>query len=239
MGLLSGLVGAGTALVGSLVGGSDGRDARRLQESYINGGRALYGDARDVIREQGDLALSDAEAAELILAGIEPAVLEGLDEQLRIRVAQRVLQNEQEAERTNARLAAAGLDATTVAPQVQRTQARAQGDSIGSLAASFAGQRAGAVANARAAHAQGLYQTAGLRTNLAAQEANLFAQEAGMLAGVQVQPANTGAAIGQIGSMIFNAANMWEGGGGGAAAASGGSGARAGFRGPGIGFMGF
>ena len=204
------IIGGVSAVAGGIIGGRDAREAERQQREFLRQAREQLGFARGEVDEAEGLAIQDIDEANVILADVEPAILEGLDEQLRIRVAQQVLRQEQERARTQRQLASAGLDATTVMPQVQRQQNLGQADAVGALTAQFAGMRSQAIAGARQAQAQGLMNRAATRGQYAGMQANLYGQESALLGSVQYQPANTGAMIGQIGGAIGNAFTNYE-----------------------------
>lgn len=219
---LGSLIGGAVAGLGALFG-DDGRNAERENRLAFDNGQDRFDDAIAEFDRAEDLSLSDLDAADLILAGIEPAILEGLDETARIRVAQRIQFNEQENARTNSRLAASGLDSTTVGAQVQRTQARGQADATGSLAANFALARGQVIGQARNAQAANLSQRVGVRSNFASQRAGIISQQAQAFHNREFVAPNTGAAIGNIAGSAVNAFSAFGGlgnlfGGGGSAA---------------------
>lgn len=204
MGFLAGL-GVASSIAGGIIGGKDARDAERKNTALMREGQGLFGDARGALDDAEFGALADIDAANEILAGIEPDILEGLDDQLRVRVAQQMMRQQQAQAQMQQRAASMGLDSTTVGAGLQRSQAYGQAQDMGQLAAGFASQRANAMMQARTAHAQGLMNRASTVGQFGAQRAGMFAQEAGFLSGYQFQAPNTGAALGSIGGMLANA----------------------------------
>lgn len=205
-------IGAASSLVGGLVGGSDAREAERRNIEQMNLGLGDFEAGFGALDDAEFGALTDLDYANDILAGIEPAVLNGLDEQLRVRVAQQVRQNQQQQMDTQARLASAGLDVSTVGAGLQRSQAFGQAQEVGALSAAFAGQRASAIGDARRGVAQGYGNRANLQASFGSQRANLFAQQANFRGGYQFEAPNTGALIGQIGGMIGNGIDAYQSG---------------------------
>lgn len=199
------LIGAGVSLAGGLLGGSDARDAERRNLQNMQDGLGDFDAGQGALNDAESAALTDLDYANDILAGIEPAVLNGMDEQLRVRVAQQVRQNQQQQMDTQARLAGAGLDVSTVGAGLQRSQAFGQAQQVGQLSAAFAGQRSNAIAGARQGVAQGYSNRANLQAGFGQQRASLYGQQANYRAGFQFEGANTGAMIGQIGGMFGNA----------------------------------
>ena len=203
-------LGAASSIAGGLLGGADAREAQRLNQQNFENGLNDFSGAFGAINDAETGALQDIDFANEILASVEPAVLAGMDEQLRIRVAQQVRQNQEQMAMQQQRAAAAGLDASTVGAGLQRSQAFGQAQQLGALSAGFAGQRAGALASARGSLAQGFMNRAGTVANFGAQRANVFGQRANYRAGFQFEAPNTGAAIGQIGGMIGNAITGYQ-----------------------------
>lgn len=195
----------GTSVLGGVLGQRDADAAFDQQMGFINEARSQFGEARNSFQLAHDGALSSIDEANMLLAGIEPAVLAGMDEQLRVAFANQLIQQEQDQAQLRSQMASAGLDATTAMQGVQRSQRFGQAQALGNVGASFAGQRAGMIANARQGVAQGYMNRANAIQNFGSQMANTYMGEAGLLAGIQVQPANTGAAVGQIGAGISNA----------------------------------
>lgn len=224
---IAGLV--GTSIIGGILGEHNQRKAARQQWELLGKATGTLDDAYGRLGEDEENILSEVDAANLVLASIEPAVLAGMDEQLRIRVAQQVRSDQQAAQAQQQRLAQGGLDATTVAPALQRGQQYAQSDQTSNIAANFAGQRAGLLAGARTQHAQGLMGRASVMDAFSQRRMGLSEQKAGMYFNTQIQPSNTGAQIGALGGSISNALFTNEllgllGGGGGNGLGEGGMG---------------
>lgn len=202
--------------VGSIASGvagalfDDSDEAERQQRALWDEARGLYGDALDA-NDAAELAsLQDLDMANEVLAGIEPAILAGLDDQLRVMVAQRVRENEAQDAELRSRMASAGLDATTAMAGVQRTQRLGQANQIGALSAGYAGQRANAIAGARGAYAQGLANRGGMVAQFGQNRANILQNQAGFVGGLQVQPSNRGALIGNAIGSVFNGFGAYQ-----------------------------
>lgn len=199
------VAGIASSVIGGALGSRDGRKAAREQRAYINAGLNQFGDARDALTSSYNQALAGIDEANMVLAGIEPAILAGMDEQLRVAFANQLIRQEQDDSALRSQMASAGLDSTTAMAGVQRTQRLGQGQALGNVSAQFAGQRAGMLASARGNYAQGLMNRAGAISNYGSAMANTRMAQANFLGGIQVQPANTGAGIGAIGGQISNA----------------------------------
>lgn len=202
-GLAAGL-GIGSSLLGGGLGSRDARKAQRKQESLINEARGLFGQQRSTLQGAQEAALLSIDEANMILAGIEPAVLSGMDEQLRVAFANQLIQQEQDQARLQSQLASSGLDMSTAGVGVQRGLRFGQAQQLGNVGAAFAGQRAGMIASARGGLAAGLNNRAQTLGMFGSQIAGSYGQEANFLGGIQVQPANTGAGIGALGGQISN-----------------------------------
>lgn len=200
-GILS-AIGAGTSLLGGILGGHEANDAEREQRGYINQGLGEFDNALGALGDAEGLALQDIDAANLLLAGVEDDVLAALDEPLRVRIGQQVLQDQADHEALQARLATAGLDSSTAGAGIQRGQRLAQAQSIGSLSASFGGARANAIASARGAQAGGLFNRAQTLASFGSQRAGIHQNKASFLGSIGVQPSNIGASIGQLGGSL-------------------------------------
>lgn len=191
----------GSSLLGGLFGGGSNAEQRK----YIGQGLGTYDAALESLFANQGQTLEALEAANSVLASVEPAVLAGMDEQLRVRVAQQVMTDRQNFEAQQQRLASAGLDSTTVAPGMQRGQAWGQSQQTANTAAAFAGQRASALAGARTNYAQGLAQNAQVLQNFAQMRNNTIQNKANAYLGIQVQPRDDAGAIGALGGSITNA----------------------------------
>lgn len=187
------------------LGGLFGGGSNSEQRGYIGKGLGTYDSGLGALQRGQERTLEALEEANMVLAGIEPAVLAGMDEQLRVRVAQQVMTDRQNFEAQQQRLASAGLDSTTVAPSMQRGQAFGQSQQTANTAAAFAGQRASAIAGARTNYAQGLARNADVQMQFAGMRNNLIQNKANAYMGIQVEPRNDAAAIGALGGNITNA----------------------------------
>lgn len=216
-GAIAGAIGIGSSLIGGSRQRRDNRRAEREQRRFIGRAVGAVREGRDLIGETRDLALSEIDAANFILADIEPALLEGIDDQLRVRVAQQVRQQAEEDARLNRNLAVSGLDASTIAGGVQRRQQFAQADAVGALGANFAGLRAQAIADSRRGVAGGLLNRANTIGQFGLAQADTFRQQASILGNVQIQAPNTGQQIGQFGGLLASTllqnANLFQGSG--------------------------
>ncbi len=188
---------AGTSLLGGLLGGGGSGEQRRLLGEATGG---LDWWARQTGQVKGD-ALNDVDAANMILAGIEPAVLQGFDESSRVRLAQQMLRDRQEADMMDQRLASAGLDSTTVAPGVQRGRSFQQAQNTANIAAQYAMGRGQAIASARGMQAQGMMNRANIHGQYLDRQLGLQQQKSNILAGTQIVD-NTAANIGALGASI-------------------------------------
>ena len=124
----------GSSLLGGLFGGGSSSE----QREFIGEGFGTYDAAMESLNRSQGLTRESLEEANMVLASVEPAVLAGMDEQLRVRVAQQVMTDRQNYEAQQQRLASAGLDSTTVAPGMQRGQAWGQSQQTANTAAAFA-----------------------------------------------------------------------------------------------------
>ena len=193
--LLPGLGFAGGAL-DSLFGGDD----RRLQMELLGKGTGTLDYALGRIPGFRDDVLQDIDAANMMLDDIEPSVLEGIDEAGRIRIAQQIMRDQQEADMEDQRLAAAGLDATTVAPGVARGRQYGQSQTTANVAAEFQGLRANALMQARGMAAEGRFRRAGAQERFADRSLGLMRDKAQMYFGTQTAPEGPG--FGAIGASI-------------------------------------
>lgn len=199
----SSLIGIGSQIAGAAFddSGRVERENRRLQQEA----RGLYGESRDELTRTEGLALSDIDAANLLLEGLDEEMLAGLDESQRIAISQSLLDQEGDRQAQEQRLAAAGLDSSTVGAGLQRSQRYGQAQQIGQIGASFAGQRSNALFSARNAQAGGLFNRAQALTGFGMARAASFQDEAGLVANTRIEGSGIGQAIGQIGGSISNA----------------------------------
>ena len=195
-------IGAGTSLLGGLFGSSAAKKARRQQMALLAQAQGQLSTALDEIPGMQEDYLNEVDQANLLLAGIEPAVLQGFDEAQRVRIAQQMRQSQGEREMQQQRLATAGLDTTTVAPSMSRGQAMGQSQQAAGIASQFAAARGSAQASARQARAQGQMARAQGLQYYDQMEIGLRQNKAQQYYGTQIAPDNTGQAIGQIGAGI-------------------------------------
>lgn len=219
MGFLSAGIGIGSSILGALL--DDSSSVERENRKNQREGRGLYGQSRDELTRTEGLALADIDAANLLLAGLDEEMLAGLDESQRIAISQSFLDQEADRQATEARLASAGLDATTAGASVQRGQRYGQAQQLGQMSAAFAGQRSNALFSARNAQAGGLFNRAQALTGFGMARASSFQDEGNLVANTQVVGSGIGAAVGSIGGSISNAlyneelSKLLGGGGGG------------------------
>ena len=197
--ILSGVSGVAGALFDD--SGDVERENRRNQDLAHYSHRRT----REEITATEELALSDIDAANLMLADLEDDQLSVLDERTRILFTQAMLQQEADFQAEQQRLAVAGLDSSTVSSGIAQGRRFGQAQQLGQLTASMAGVRAGALSSARNAAANGLFQRANALTGFGMARANSFAAQGNLYANTQVQGSGIGAAIGQIGGSIGNA----------------------------------
>lgn len=195
-------IGAGTSLLGGLFGSSAAKKARKQQMALLAQAQGQLSTAIDEIPGMRDRYLSEVDEANMLLAGVEPALLQGFDEAQRVRIAQQMRQSQAERQMQQQRLATAGLDTTTVAPSMSRGQAMGQSQQAAGIAAQFAAARGQAQASARQARAQGQMARAQGLQFYDQMQANLRGQKSQQYYGTQVAPDTTGADIGAIGAGI-------------------------------------
>lgn len=195
-------IGAGTSLLGGLFGSSAAKKARKQQMALLAQAQGQLSTAIDEIPGMRDRYLSEVDQANMLLAGVEPAILQGFDEAQRVRIAQQMRQSQAERQMQQQRLATAGLDTTTVAPNVSRGQAMGQSQQAAQIASQFAAARGSAQAQARQARAQGQMMRAQGLQFYDQMQANLRGQKSQQYYGTQVAPDTTGADIGAIGAGI-------------------------------------
>lgn len=195
-------IGAGTSLLGGLFGSSAAKKARRQQMALLAQAQGQLSTALDEIPGMQEDYLNEVDQANLLLAGIEPAVLQGFDEAQRVRIAQQMRQSQGEREMQQQRLATAGLDTTTVAPSMSRGQAMGQSQQAAGIAAQFAAARGSAQASARQARAQGQMARAQGLQFYDQMQVGLRQGKSQQYYGTQVAPDTTGADIGAMGAGI-------------------------------------
>lgn len=195
-------IGVGTSLLGGLFGSSGAKKALRQQMALLAQGQGQLSTALDEIPGMQEDYLNEVDQANLLLAGIEPAVLQGFDEAQRVRIAQQMRQSQGEREMQQQRLATAGLDTTTVAPSMSRGQAMGQSQQAAGIAAQFAAARGSAQASARQARAQGQMARAQGMQFYDQMQVGLRQNKAQQYYGTQVAPDTTGRDIGSIGANI-------------------------------------
>jgi len=212
-------IGAGTSLIGGLFGRSAAKKQRRQQMRLLAQAQGQLSTAIDEIPGMRDRYLSEVDEANMLLAGVEPALLQGFDEAQRVRIAQQMRQSQAERQMQQQRLATAGLDTTTVAPSMSRGQAMGQSQQAAGIAGQFAAARGQAQASARQARAQGQMARAQGLQFYDQMQANLRGQKSQQYYGTQVAPDTTGRDIGSIGAgiadSVLNYALMSQLGGGG------------------------
>ncbi len=195
-------IGAGTSLLGGLFGSSAAKKARRQQMALLAQAQGQLSTALDEIPGMQEDYLNEVDQANLLLAGIEPAVLQGFDEAQRVRIAQQMRQSQGEREMQQQRLATAGLDTTTVAPSMSRGQAMGQSQQAAGIAAQFAAARGSAQASARQARAQGQMARAQGMQFYDQMQVGLRQGKSQQYYGTQIAPDTTGQDIGSIGAGI-------------------------------------
>ena len=202
-------ISAGVGLLGEAGGffgnKSDAKRALEEQRRLIAETRGLYGDARGALDDAEYRSLADVDAANEILAGVEPAVLNALDEQQRVMIGRQIMDNRIRQSQMEARLASSGLDATTAGAGMQRSLRFGEAQQIGQLGASMAGQRANAIAGARGNLAQGMMNRGQMQASFGSQRAGVYQNEAGFVGGIQVQPGNSAEGIGNLAGALSNA----------------------------------
>ena len=217
--LASGGMSAGSSLLGGLFGSSAAKKQRRQQMRLLKQAQGQLDLGLQAIPGMQEDYLNEVDQANLMLAGIEPAVLQGFDESQRVRIAQQMRQSEGEREMQQQRLATAGLDTTTVAPSMQRGMALGQAQQAAGIGAQYASARGSAQSAARAAQAQGQMARAQGLQYYDQMEIGLRQNKAQQYYGTQVAPDTTGRDIGSIGAGIadsfLNYALMSQLGGGG------------------------
>lgn len=215
----AGALSAGSSLLGGLFGSSAAKKARRQQMALLAQAQGQLNLGLEAIPGMQNDYLNEVDQANLLLAGIEPAVLQGFDESQRVRIAQQMRQSQGEREMQQQRLATAGMDTTTVAPSMQRGMALGQAQQAAGIGAQYASARGSAQSAARAAQAQGQMARAQGLQYYDQMEIGLRQNKAQQYFGTQVAPDTTGRDIGSIGAGIadsfLNYALMSQLGGGG------------------------
>jgi len=202
-----GLVSAGAGLYSSFQNDKNQKEAYEANLRQQNRARKqLRAGLRDNEIAKAE-ALAELDAADEILAQIEPDLLESLDEQSRIRIAARIRQEQEQNEMMNSRLMAQGLDSSTVSGTVTRGQNFGQAQSMSELSAGFAGRRTQVQLQARQLQASAVQRRAGVIQNFAAQRSGLQQNFAGFESGIQFQPAydGTAEAVGNFAGALANA----------------------------------
>jgi hypothetical protein len=220
----AGAMSAGGSFLGGLFGSSAAKKARRQQMRLLAQAQGQLDLGLEALPGMQEDYLSEVDEANLLLAGIEPAVLQGFDESQRVRIAQQMRQSQSEREMQQQRLATAGMDTTTVAPSMQRGMALGQAQQAAGIGAQYASARGSAQSAARAAQAQGQMARAQGLQYYDQMEIGLRQNKAQQYYGTQVAPDTTGRDIGSIGAGIadsfLNYALMSQLGGGGSSTPS-------------------
>ena len=178
----------GLGAVGGVLDGLLGGKGNRLAMDLLGKGLGTVDYGLEQIPGMRDRTLGEIDAANIILDGIEPAVLEGIDESGRIRIAQQIRQSQQDREAQQQRMATAGLDSTTVAPAMDRSFDYGRAQQVANVSAQYAGMRSGAIAQARGMAAQGRMARAGATERYHDRSLGLLSQKANMYYGTQVAP---------------------------------------------------
>ena len=215
----SGAMSAGSSLLGGLFGSSAAKKQRKQQMALLAKAQGQLDLGLQALPGMQEDYLGEVDQANLLLAGIEPAVLQGFDESQRVRIAQQMRQSQGDREMQQQRLATAGMDTTTVAPSMQRGMAMGQAQQAAGIGAQYASARGSAQSAARAAQAQGQMARAQGLQYYDQMEIGLRQNKASQYYGTQIAPDTTGRDIGSIGAGIadsfLNYALMSQLGGGG------------------------
>lgn len=204
-GAIAGIAGAAASIGGGILGSKDARDAQRLQEEYLNAARNnqywRYGE----IRRGFNQAEPFMDEMLGVAQGLRDDLLGQTDPLMAAQVRRIRQEREMQSSLANQAMVQRGLDSFTTR---QSAQSQASGQAMNAyndLMARMSALRQSAIGAGTQAEMSALGQRGNFEVQRGQALGDVWNSVSQINAGVQIAPANTGAAIGQLGALGINA----------------------------------